>query len=250
MMHCPIACLDTQKCYYGLDGEAMQFSASIDPRSQFPDQGVLWFDGTAYVRLDRGSLEAIMGCAWASHLIFEKQSELLEGRKEWVYGAGQSITRVPSSVDAGCDQLLQEGNCLWDSLCVRNVGSVHGVDAGLGLFAAAAIDCNTWLCEYTGVVRRLGDLMGGWMDGDEYSYRLPVLDPVVVVSAEKYGNLARLINHSAKPNAELVTVRHEGLLHVVCRATRDLIVGEQILIDYGTEYWMARRDVACVELGS
>lgn len=66
-----------------------------------------------------------------------------------------------------------------------------------------------------------------------YSYALPVVDPDLVVDAQHFGNLCRLINHSEDWNAELVTVHHEGMLHVVCRLAEDVVPGEQILIHYG-----------------
>eukprot|EP00439_Symbiodinium_sp_Y106_P085079 s1139_g27.t1 len=133
---------------------------------------------------------------------------------------------VPSSVDAGCDEMLRCGAFLYESVFVRRIGVVDGVDIGLGLFTRRT----RRTCEDDGV----------------YGFSLPVVDPDLVVDAKKFGNLCRLINHSDDDwNAELMSVHHEGLLHVLCRATRDLMPEEQVLIHYGKRYWMpeARRRV-------
>ncbi|CAE7271879.1 ppiC [Symbiodinium sp. KB8] len=151
---------------------------------------------------------------------------------------------VPSSVDAGCDEMLRCGDFLYESVFVRRIGVVDGVDIGLGLFTRRAVAKGTFLGEYVGVMTRRTCEEDG-----VYGFSLPVVDPDLVVDAKKFGNLCRLINHSDDDwNAELMSVHHEGLLHVMCRATRDLMPEEQVFIHYGKRYWMpeARR---CVRLG-
>ena len=91
------------------------------------------------------------------------------------------------------------------------------------------------ICEYTG--RVLVDPAPGSLDGDDYVYSLPVVDPTVVISAKSVGSVARLLNHGEAPSAKLKTVHHDGELRVVCVALRPICAGEQILINYGDEYW-------------
>ena len=60
------------------------------------------------------------------------------------------------------------------------------------------------------------------------------------LSARRFGNAARFVNHaSVKPNAEIVRVVHRGLLRVVIVAREGIAPGGQVLVDYGDAYWRA-----------
>eukprot|EP00927_Polykrikos_kofoidii_P041208 TRINITY_DN35124_c0_g2_i1.p1 TRINITY_DN35124_c0_g2~~TRINITY_DN35124_c0_g2_i1.p1 ORF type:complete len:163 (+),score=34.91 TRINITY_DN35124_c0_g2_i1:187-675(+) len=146
---------------------------------------------------------------------------------------------VPDSVDVGCAAMLLAGSS-HSALCVRDVGVVDGVDVGLGLFATDVIMTGTWLCEYTGVVE---------MDrgpGDCFAHSLPCMEELVV-SAREFGNVARLINHSDTDfNVEFACVAHEGVLHLVCRTLRDVGTDQQLLANYGVNFWRSRGRPAVV----
>ena len=66
------------------------------------------------------------------------------------------------------------------------------------------------------------------------------------ISAQRYGNIARLLNHSDAPNTALKCVVHEGVIHLVALTISAVDVGEQLTVDYGGPYWRAhkRRKVA------
>lgn len=246
-MATPIGCLDTEDCLFGTEG-ATSVPLSSSPvlgDQRFPQAGVTYFsaplceggDACDAEMLGRSDLEALLGCCYAHHLLFETKAEL-RGRGEWAYAPPVSPSmpfgKLQSSDAVGCDSCLRNGTLLYESLCVRRVGIVDGVDVGLGLFALNTIEGGTFLGEYTGVVRRRQ------AEGDNsiYGYALPVIEPDLVVCAARYGNLCRLMNHSDEAwNAELLAVHHEGLPHVVCRAVRDIRPGEQVLINYGSAYW-------------
>ncbi|CAE8595237.1 unnamed protein product [Polarella glacialis] len=216
--------------------------------ASLPKDGVAFrdSDGTT-TALDKHGLEELMSCIFISHLLFEER--ILQGRDFWSFPPPVSPTMpfgsVPSSEALGCAELLRRGHFMYESTCVSHIGVVDGVDVGLGLFAQVAILANSCLGEYTGVVRQRRQ-----EEDDNYSYALPVVEPDLVVCARDYGNLCRLINHSDDGwNAELLSVHHEGLLHVVCRVARAIAAGEQILIHYGARYWLpeSRR---CISLKS
>ena len=86
---------------------------------------------------------------------------------------------------------------------------------------------------------------------DAYSCRYPTRVPAALVSARAWGNAMRLVNHAprARANAAFEYVHHGGLLRVVIVATRDVAPGEQILADYGPDYWRAHGDAPVVDLG-
>ncbi|CAE7239766.1 EHMT2 [Symbiodinium sp. CCMP2456] len=244
-MKTPIGFLDSWTCRFGVDGlDSAQLDTSPVLES-FPPEGILFCDEDGrQIRLDRAGIERIMSCTWACHLLLEDQ-RLLTEREFWAFPPPVSPStpfgNVPSSVDAGCDEMLRCGDFLYDSVFVRRIGVVDGVDIGLGLFTRRAVAKGMFLGEYVGVMTRRTCEEDG-----VYGFSLPVVDPDLVVDAKKFGNLCRLINHSDDDwNAELMSVHHEGLLHVMCRATRDLMPEEQVFIHYGKRYWMpeARRRV-------
>ncbi|CAK0877134.1 unnamed protein product [Prorocentrum cordatum] len=250
-MATPVGCLDTDRCAFGIEalvsavpppsdqaGSELQMSPILEAMS--PHHGVFFATVEGSVRkLSHAELEDMLGCTYIHHLIFEEE-KILKQRDLWSFPPPVSPStpfgNVPTSKKLGCDELLSNAEMRTDLVLVRHVGIVEGVDIGLGLFASLPIPANTFLGEYTGVVRKV--LPVG--DDISYSYALPMIDPELVIDAKKFGNLCRLINHSdTEWNSELISVEHEGLVHVVCRTVRDIKPGEQILIHYGSKYWEA-----------
>ena len=140
---------------------------------------------------------------------------------------------IPSAAELGCGEQLRVG-ALAPQLYIRHVGVIDGVNCGLGLFASAPIARGSFLCEYCGLVQ-----IDPGPERDDYSFGLPVCDPDVRISAKRYGNVCRLLNHSDVPNAELRCVVHEGVVHLVALATADVGAGVQLTVHYGEPYWRA-----------
>lgn len=73
-------------------------------------------------------------------------------------------------------------------------------------------------------------------------FRINGLLPTVI-SANKYGNVARFLNHSCCPNLEVLkdpklmreVVQGHGIYHVVFQAMRRIWPGEELVIDYHPE---------------
>jgi len=99
--------------------------------------------------------------------------------------------------------------------------------AGLGLFTEEAIEKGGFIIEYYGksLTKKQSDEKGG-------KYMFEVSDNRVIDGSER-GNIARYINHSCDPNAE-VEIR-KGRLFVF--AKRDIKKDEEIVYDYGKEYF-------------
>lgn len=234
----PLGFLDTHTCeQIGSTEPCVDLWSSLVCLGPFPEEGVCFQDADFQVHyLDRDGLIKLMSCQWAGHLLLEDH-RLLHERDLWAFpppvSPSDPFGRIPSSEDAGCAELLRSGDFLFHHLYVASVGVVDGIDVGLGLFAMAEIPQGTVLGEYTGVLsRRVSE------DDGVYGYGLPVVDPDLVINAKDFGNLCRLINHSEDEwNAELITVHHEGMLHVVCRVVSDIVAGQQVLIHYGARYW-------------
>ena len=135
--------------------------------------------------------------------------------------------------------------------------------AGMGLFATQRIASCVVLGEYTGVVSR-DDASRCTADDDAYRVALPATTPDGValhISARAIGSPMRLINHGptvawrhAGPgmhgpggpldprlaNCAFVPVVVRGLPRILVVTLRCIVGGEELLADYGEQYWRAR----------
>jgi len=161
-------------------------------------------DGSLSARQRLVDFEDLTRCKFTPHLVFQREADL-RSEHTWAMPPPVSPSRqfvsVPSAVDAGCALELSSGR--WPALELLEVRSL-GVPLGLGCFAAAHLPAGLALCEYTGVV--MCDAPRSALEGDDYAFNLPVCDPDVVITARTTGGIARTINHSEQPNAELRTV--------------------------------------------
>jgi SET domain-containing protein len=97
--------------------------------------------------------------------------------------------------------------------------------AGLGLFATAEFKRGDRIIEYKGPRIPFEEA------SDNAKYLMAVTDDLVV-DGKGRDNTARYINHSCKPNAEALISRK-----VFIYARRRIKPGEEITIDYGSDYW-------------
>jgi uncharacterized protein len=101
--------------------------------------------------------------------------------------------------------------------------------AGLGLFATAPIEKGAFIVRYIG--RRVSN-----DEADEIDNRyLFELNSVWSIDGANRRNVARYINHSCRPNAEVYFVGHS----VKIRARRNIQAGEEIAYDYGRDHFDA-----------
>lgn len=97
---------------------------------------------------------------------------------------------------------------------------------GLGLFALDAIPADKRIIEYVGSIISYeeADKRGG-----KYLF---TIDEKYCIDGSARSNIARYINHSCRPNAAAYT----SGLRVWIWSSRTIKAGEEITIDYGTEY--------------
>jgi len=137
---------------------------------------------------------------------------------------------APTSADLGVAEAL-------DASRAEAIEIVDLEEAGgYGVFAVEDIATGALIVEYAGLVAPATD------DGfDPYglSYAETLAGEPLRLSARRFGNAARFVNHDSEPNAEIVRVEHRGLLRVVIVATEDIAAREQVLVDYGEAYWRA-----------
>ncbi len=106
---------------------------------------------------------------------------------------------------------------------IREIGGAKGK----GLYALQDFEFGEYLLDYTGekITTKLADTLD-----TKYLFEL---DDEWTIDGEGESNTARYINHSCDPNVEAEVVGDRILIH----AARDIERGEELLIDYGDEYF-------------
>lgn len=146
---------------------------------------------------------------------------------------------VPASRAAQASAPPTELDALALSLVeVRDTGSAKG----LGLFARQELADNTWVGDYVGEV----------LSQEEYLQRYPNEDAAYVLSANTDYNIdaadparssfLRYANHSRDFNMIYTVLRVRGRRqkHVKFYTTRRVLPGEELVFDYGEQYWTER----------
>jgi SET domain-containing protein len=100
---------------------------------------------------------------------------------------------------------------------------------GLGLFATRPIKKNEFIIQYRGP-----KLTNDEADQRENKY-LFELNSRWTIDGKSRSNVARYINHSCRPNAEVYFVGHA----IKIRARKKIEAGEEIAYDYGKDHFNA-----------
>ncbi len=105
---------------------------------------------------------------------------------------------------------------------------------GYGAFALEEIPPGQILGEYTGLARALKDADCSNLYVFNYVHN-------AIIDASKRGNISRFINHSEHgANSRYMRVLLDGVVHVILLAERTIRKDEQILLNYGADYWHHR----------
>jgi uncharacterized protein len=108
---------------------------------------------------------------------------------------------------------------------IRDIGGAKGK----GLFAMKDFEFGEYLLDYTGkkITTKLADTLT-----TKYLFEI---DSEWTIDGEEESNTARYINHSCDPNVEAEVDEEEA--RIMIHAARDIEAGEELLIDYGDEYF-------------
>jgi len=111
---------------------------------------------------------------------------------------------------------------------------------GNGLFAAAPIAAGTFLFDYQGeVLRSLDELFERYPDG-RGAYIACVNSEMYIDGADPESGLARWMNHRRRgPTVQARKQRFGPSPAMHFYAARDVAGGEELVFDYGDEYWDA-----------
>ena len=111
---------------------------------------------------------------------------------------------------------------------------------GYGVWTNRDIAANTYIGEYTGLVRKRR-FWRRWKNRYCFDYTIgPGRSSSFVIDCQNCGNHVRFINHSAHPNLDLTSVYCDGIIHVILTANKAIPAGTQLCYDYGADYWEKR----------
>ncbi len=99
--------------------------------------------------------------------------------------------------------------------------------AGLGLFTEEEIPKGACIIEYVG---RIISAAEEYTNKSKYLFEIHARK---TVDGRQRNNIARYINHSCRPNADPEIRKHR----IYIMALRKIKAGEEILYNYGEEYW-------------
>lgn len=110
---------------------------------------------------------------------------------------------------------------------------------GWGVFAASPIKKMTFIGEYAGKLRkrRRVDTKNAYCF--EYVLAEGYSSPYII-DAQDQGGIVRYINHSNNPNLTAALATFDQISHVILLAKEPIAIGEQLLYDYGVNYWTHR----------
>jgi len=112
-------------------------------------------------------------------------------------------------------------------------------DIGFGLFANRPFKKGQFITEYAGKVRKKkrDDAKNAYC----FEYVIaPHIPTSYVIDAQDQGGFGRLINHSDKPNLRTALATIDSINHVILIAIEPIAIGDQLLYDYGIDYWNYR----------
>ncbi|MCB1109977.1 MAG: SET domain-containing protein-lysine N-methyltransferase [Chlamydiia bacterium] len=110
---------------------------------------------------------------------------------------------------------------------------------GYGVFAAKPIPANTYIGEYTGIIKRRNNRKNRFNDY-VFSYDLCGKATRWCIDAKHTGNFTRFLNHSDTPNLTSRWVIKDGITHIILFSNRFIPQGAQMTYCYGPWYWRSR----------
>lgn len=125
--------------------------------------------------------------------------------------------------------------------CSKNISSLIKIcdtydERGKGAFANCDIFSGTYLGCYLGkIVECIENHEVTYFPDVAYRFELPFEN--WCVCALNGGNETRFFNHSGNNNIRVKGICHESEYHLGFFAEKDIHEGEELLIDYGEEYW-------------
>jgi hypothetical protein len=186
------------------DGKLQVYES--DPNSSFDTKILVVHESGTNDMMDLCAIGELFGFEYSPFMQFLHERVL---RNVQFWGLDERAN-IPDSEEYGHATNIEAGYVI-NTVSIRYIGDVDGIDVGYGIFAEKIIEVGTMIGEYTGVV-----MENSISISSSYSLNYPCADGGLVVNASEIGNMIRFVNHSANPNTEFKPFLHLGMVHVVC----------------------------------
>lgn len=139
--------------------------------------------------------------------------------------------------------LIEEGR-VQPSLFIKVLPKTHPLAGQRGLFTTEKIAKDTLLGEYVGDNRLLDVAFAPPSNISDYCWVIKMNQFYLIIEPQLYANELAFVNDyrniKEAPNVDGRLIAHRGRLHFCYVAIRDIVPGEEMLVDYGVDYWKAR----------
>lgn len=167
-------------------------------------------------------------------------ADFLSYRKPESWPAGLAYPSDPTMTQGEVCDMCNESfcdcnpeNCI--DILQPLVELIHFEDKGAGVRLLQPIQNEEILDEYVGEVKPTRH------DDPVYAVTLSMPDTDdfnAIISAERFGNWTRYMNHSCDASLRFVAMVIGNRYRVMVQAIRDIDVFEELTVDYGPEYWI------------
>ena len=184
----------------------------------------------------RKEFEAIFSVHYQQNLCFET-SELLEKALKscpWLL-RNTFIGQEHRNLGARYRRALFDGSI--EDVAIRWIDD----EMGYGLFAQNVIAKETFIGQYTGVVKRYERFK---TQRNAYCMQMPTgffSFCYLFIDAKSAGNEMRFANHSDAPTMKPICMIDRSLVHIGLFACRDIKPNEELTFNYGKDFWRFRK---------
>ncbi len=178
--------------------------------------------------------EKMSGTSFSTVLEFEKLKlrDKIQKKTKKLYEKGQ-LTRQQVWFGSYFKKEIEEGTL--PDVVLRYINPA----LGWGVFARRKFKKMEFIAEYSGLLRKSkrSDRENAYCF--EHTFSSGVKTPYTIDAQEK-GGIGRLVNHGTFANLQSSLATIDFLSHVVLITNKEIEAGEQLVYDYGPDYWSKR----------
>jgi SET domain-containing protein len=171
----------------------------------------------------------LLDLSYCPHLLFDTGDYRIKNRLNKIYPSKNDLEKS----EPYANKLNYKGHreIKKPELSIQRISK----EFGYGLFAEQDFEIHDYIGEFCGTVTINYD-----STSNNYNYNYFNDDSGIVIAPRKVGNELQFANHSYKPNSCWTTIfGSDGKYHVIFVAKTNIKKNDQILVDYGEEYWKA-----------
>jgi hypothetical protein len=204
----------------------------------FVNQKIMVDDNGQILEIDSNEFLREYGVTWSDEVVWTNKLTKSNGElSNWARAildneAKQYQLKVEFDILLKILMLSETSPILLPQLYINSISEI----VGYGVFAGQEIHNGDFINEYTGEFGITRDL-----SKRESSYLIEenCLDEQFSwwIDSQRLGNYSRFINHSSEPNTKLYFTFFKEKYRVFVMAIKNIEPDEQVLLNYGKDYW-------------